>query len=186
MKTIKKGFVAVMGLVLVQHAQAGSLRSNLKVTANVVGVCSDIKTSDVNFGNFAGSQVTANGAISLRCSEGAEFLVRLDGGQHFLPLVGAGGLQGTRQMAGPAPASNETLGYQLYKDAGLTSVWGSACVPGHLGCFLPTGEPEGLLATGTGGTQTLTVFGRIFASDLFHPTPSNGAYADLVGIQVDF
>ncbi len=110
--------------------------------------------------------------------------MKLEGGNHFLPLIGPGGIEGTRNM-GTAGNPLALLAYQLYKDPAHTDIWGSACVPGRIGCLVAVG-PRGVVNIASGAAQTFTVFGRIYPSNFFNRTPQNGSYSDVVNVVVDW
>lgn len=167
-------------------SKAGSLSSSFKVSATVTSKCKNVSASNISFGAFpSGTEARANGSVTVTCNEGTEFLVKLGGGAaHRGP--GPGGLFGNRNLVGPLPASNELLGYEIYKEAALTNVWGNNCVGGHLGCFASIGQ-TGQIGTGTGSPVSFTTYGRVFPAGLFYSnSPSPGNYEDTVAVQVDF
>jgi spore coat protein U-like protein len=186
MRRIPIAVLVVVATFMSGEVRAASMGTSFKVTASVVGKCQNVSATNIDFGTVpAGTQATANGTVSVTCNEGVEFLVKLDGGHNFR-LIGPGGLDGTRNLAGPLPTSSNLLGYQIYKDPTMRNAWGSACVPFHLGCIFEPG-PQGLLGTGSGGTLTLTTFGRIFGAGLlFSQSPPSGNYEDTVNVEVVF
>ena len=96
----KLWFAAALAAVAVvaRQAYAGSINTSMNVSATVVGACSDVRASDIAFGAFSGSAVTAEGSIEVTCTEGTDYLVKLEAGNHFIPLIGPGGVEGTRNM----------------------------------------------------------------------------------------
>lgn len=182
----KLSFVALAGLVLLAgHASAGSINTSMNVTASVVGACSDVKASDIAFGPFSGTAVTAEGRIEVTCSEGTDYLLKLEEGQNHLPLLGPGGVLGTRRMRLAGGNIFQMLPYQLYQDPAHSTIWGSACVPGRVGCLVSVGA-RGQVGVASGASQSWTVYGRIFDSGFLNPTPPNGAYSDVVNVVVDW
>ncbi|MFT3917461.1 MAG: spore coat U domain-containing protein [Anaeromyxobacteraceae bacterium] len=182
----KLSLAALAGLVLLaSQASAGSINTSMNVTATVVGACTDVKASDVGFGAFSGTAVTAEGTIEVRCSEGTDYLLKISEGQNHVPIVGPGGILGTRNMRLAGGNPFQLLAYQLYQDPAHSTIWGSACVPGRVGCLVSVGA-RGQVGVASGATQSFTVYGRIFDSGLFNPTPPNGSYADVVNVAVDW
>ena len=74
----------------------------------------------------------------------------------------------TRRMAGPG---GQFLNYGLFRDSGRTVQWGNGTALG--------GQVSG---TGSGSAQSLTVYGRIPASQLATP----GSYSDSVVVTVEY
>jgi spore coat protein U-like protein len=68
-------------------------------------------------------------------------------------------------------SGSNTLGYQLYLDAGRSSVWGD----GSASSSTSSG-------TGTGSAQTLTIYGRL--PSLANVVP--GSYTDTVTVTVSY
>jgi spore coat protein U-like protein len=116
-----------------------------------------IASSAVNFGTTG--VLTANkdgqGGQGVTCTSGTPYNVGLDNG-----LTGADPT--LRQMK----KGSEIVTYGLYKNTGRDQPWGLA---GQGAAFVSGG-------TGTGGSQPLTVYGRVPPQ----ATPSPGPYADTV------
>lgn len=105
-----------------------------------------ISMTSVSFGNVdltAGTPIDVTGTITVTCSGFNNDPPRL-----CISIgMGTAGDSRTRKMQGVG-----TLDYDLYTNAGRTSVWGS----------WQTGYgTAGVQATGTDGTSTFTVYGRI-------------------------
>ena len=141
-------------------ARAGSASSSFNVTATVQPSCA-VSATNVAFGNYSATQVDATGTISVACTNLALYTVQLDTG------TGSGASVATRRMTGP---SSQTLDYTLYQDSARLLLWGST-----IGVNAPGG-------TGTGSTQTLTVYGRIPAGQY----PGAGSYSDTVTVTVAY
>ena len=134
---------------------AGSDTDTITVTATVNEDCS-ITTNALAFGvydSLANSPSDASTTLDVQCTSGTSYDVLLDAG------AGSGATVATREMT----AGANTLNYTLYQDAGRTTVWGDS-------------NPNKVSGTGTGSTQALTVYGRVFASQAAAP----GSYSDTV------
>lgn len=112
-----------------------------------------VSSTNIQFGNFSGTTIRITGTLNVNCPNGAAYQVGLDAG------TGSGATVTTRKMTGPASA---LLGYQLFSDPGYTTNWGNTSGTGWV-----TG-------TGTGSSQTLTVYAQLLANQ-YAPT---GSYTD--------
>lgn len=140
----------------IQAADAATANGTLDVQATVVNTCV-VLTAPVVFASVGLDEVTANGSITVNCTNSSAFTVALDGGE-------AGNISARTLTHDSLPAS---FTYQLYTDAGLTTVWGDGVT--------------GSQANGTGPSETLTVYGRTTS------TPDTaGAYADEVQVTVTY
>jgi spore coat protein U-like protein len=146
-----------------RHAEALTQTDSIAVTATVVSTCT-IAAAAVAFGNYNVATVAdtvANGSVTINCSQLAPVVVTL--GQGIPANVGPGSSDAApvRQMAGLGPT--DRLGYNLYQDAGFSTVWGNTA-------------GTGVTTVGTGVADVHTVFGRIPAGQA---VPA-GAYSDSV------
>lgn len=109
---------------------------------------------------FSGNVSDASSVVTTTCSGilfiGVSYEVRLDGGQ-------AGNILGREMRQG---VTNHELGYQVYLNAGRTTVWGN----GVQGSVYTGSMLLGLFSR----THTRTVYGRIPASQQVN----SGDYAD--------
>ena len=136
-------------------ADAATATTILPVTATVLATCIVVATPLI-FGNYSAAQVDAQAALTVTCTLGTPFVVRLD--------AGAGATIAARQLSFGA----NTLAYSLYRDAARTQNWG---------------QTDGTdTASGTGALLPviLNVYGRIPAGQFSAP----GAYIDTVGVTV--
>jgi spore coat protein U-like protein len=127
------------------------------VQASVARRCT-VSATTMDFGNVAGflaGNRDATSVIGVQCVAGTAYKVGLDNGTH-----------GTRRMAGPGGF----ISYELYRNSGRTQRWGNT--PG-------TDTRDG---SGSGGTQNLTVYGRVPPQS----TPAAGTYADTVTVTVTY
>lgn len=131
------------------------------VRANFVNACFIGTATDLDFGNVSilDDSRDQTSTIQLQCPIGTVWRVGLNEGSH------ASG--GVRRMAGPG---GEHVRYELYRDSARNQRWGNA---------VGTDTSDG---TGTGGTQSLTVYGRVPAQE----TPAAGTYSDTVTVTLTF
>jgi len=143
-------------LAMAGAAQAATKSTTFQVSANVSENCV-INASPLNFGDFDGTNDRfVNSNIAVRCTSGTTFTVALDDG-----LTGN---FTNRRLTGAGP---DPLLYNLYTDAGLSSVWNDSS---NLGTV--TGG-------GMGTPVTLTVYGELLAS-LNQGQIDGGAYTDTI------
>jgi spore coat protein U-like protein len=117
--------IAVLVLSMAPAVFAATATGNVAATATVSANCT-VATSSVAFGTYdpvatnATTDLTATGAVNVRCTKGATTTIQLGQGLHA-----AGGSSTTvplRQMLSPTTTDN--LRYFLYQDAGHLTVWG--------------------------------------------------------------
>lgn len=147
-------------------AQAGTAGNSFQVTATVTSACT-VSGTTLNFGASidplaAATPLDATSTLSVQCTNTTPYTVSLNAG------VNAGGASnfGSRLMK----SGSNTLGYQLYLDAGRATVWGD-------GTASSTSA-----GTGTGSAQTLTIYGRL--PSLANVVP--GSYTDTVTVTVSY
>jgi len=146
---------------------AASPASNtFQVTATIASSCT-VSGSALNFGGSidplaTATPIDATSTLSVVCTNTTPYTVALNAG------VNAGGASNfsTRRMK----SGSNTLGYQLYLDAGRSTVWGD-------GTASSTSS-----GTGTGSVQNLTIYGRL--PSLANVVP--GAYTDTVTVTVSY
>ena len=142
-------------------AQAATATDDIDVSATVVATCSISVTEQMAFGNYNGVQNDDTATISVTCTNTTTYDVGLDAGDT------AGATVSTREMAGPG---TDMLAYALYTDAGRTTNWGN------------TVDTDTVDGTGNGSAQTLTVYGRVSASQFIEP----GSYTDTVTATITY
>jgi len=152
---------AAMALIATP-ASASTQQTTFLVTANVNVSCS-IAASDLVFGAYdpAGGDVDGQSQVSVNCTNSSTWNVGLNAGTF------SGATVSTRKMTGPGVFS---LNYGLYSDSARTTNWGN------------TVGTDTVSGTGTGGTQIVTVYGRI-------PGLQNvgaGGYQDTITATVTF
>lgn len=129
-------------------------------SASVAPACT-VSATTQDFGAVSGLLRTAQDAtstVSLRCTYRAPWQVGLGVGQNAAGSV--------RRMTGPGGL----IDYELYRDLGRTQRWGT------------TLNVDTVTGTGTGATQSLTVYGRVPAQ-----TPRTaGTYTDTIVVTVTY
>ncbi|WFR99185.1 Csu type fimbrial protein [Rhizobium tumorigenes] len=142
-------------------AQTSSSQFNVQMT--ITSDCQITSAGNMDFGSTGviGSNKDATSAIVVQCTSGTAYNIGLDTGR------GVGATVTTRYMTGPATAK---LGYSLFTDTGRTTTWGN------------TVSTNTMSATGTGSTQSYTVYGRVPPQ----ATPAPGAYTDIVAVTLTY
>ena len=139
---------------------AGTATANLNISASVSGACT-VTADDLNFGTYdPDSGTTGQAIIHINCSNGQDYTVALDDGQH--PY------SGQRRMK--HESQDKYLNYDLYQDSGLSQRWGSS-------------GSEVVSDTGTGSEQQKTVYGKIPSGQSSAPV---GSYSDTVTVTVSW
>lgn len=160
------GAFAFIGFITLGSSatSAATATDTFDVTATIVASCT-ISAGNLAFGNYdplSATNTDGTSTVTVTCSNGAAYNVLLDGG--------ISGNVAARTMDDDATGT-QTLNYQLYSNAGRTTVWGET-----IGTDTVTG-------TGSGSAQNLTVYGRIPNGQT---TPPIGAYTDTITATVDF
>jgi spore coat protein U-like protein len=148
---------AALGFMVLGFAStpafATTSTTTLAVTTSVVSNCT-ISTTPMSFGNYTGAVNNSTSTFTIQCSNSSGYSVGLDKG------TTSGGTVTARLMTD----GTNTLNYRLCSDGtSCATIWGNT-------------SGSWVTGTGTGSTQTLTVYGQIPASQ-FVPV---GDYADSV------
>jgi len=120
----------------------------------------------VNFGDyfsFNPSSVDANGDITIVCSSGISYIIKLGPGVH------SGNSFSSRKML--VIGGGSTLNYNLYRDSARTEVWGD----GTSSTYTQSGS-------GTGGENHFIVYGRIPEGQ----NVSVGSYSDSLAVTIEW
>jgi spore coat protein U-like protein len=135
--------------------------TSFSATATVLSSCS-VNATSVNFGSsgILSGTTDAQGTLSIQCSPSLPYTISLSGGN-------SGATDPTQRKMS---FSSANLTYGLYRDSARTLPWGST---------IGTDTTSG---TGTGVTQTQTVYGRVAAQT----TPAPGSYTDSVVVTVGY
>lgn len=153
--------LAIAGLLASSSfgASAATATAVIPVSATALSVCVAAALPLV-FGNYSGAQLDASAALTVTCSLGTTYNVKLDAG------AGTNASIATRKLA----FLSNTIDYHLYRDSNRTQNWGT------------TIGTDTFQQTSAGLPQVITVYGRITAGQ--YPTP--GAYLDTVNVAVEY
>ena len=143
-----------LGLGSTLAVAATNSTTTFQVTANVQANCT-IAANNLDFGNYTGTLTTATSNLNVTCTNSTPYWVGLDAG------LASGATVATRSMKGP---SSSLLNYAIAQDSGHTTNWGN------------TDGVNAATGTGTGSSQTLTMYGQIFAGQSVVP----GTYSDTI------
>lgn len=162
MKRILPSLAAAALVLLSSSARAATATNTLTVTATVLGVCT-VDPGTLAFGSYDPTlaNTDASGTITVHCTSGSSYWIGLG--------LGTNATGTTRRMAGGAA---EFLTYELYRDAGRTTVWDDAAVAPSLANNAAPGY----------SAYTATVYGRVPGGQVV----STGNYADTVTMTVNF
>ncbi|MBN9206916.1 spore coat U domain-containing protein [Methylibium petroleiphilum] len=146
---------------------AGTATGSFQVQATVASACT-VSGSLLNFGGsidplVSAVPIDASSTLTVRCTNTTPYTVALDAGIH----AGGAAVFGNRNMSNGA----QTIGYQLYLDAGRATVWGNG-----------TASSSTVPGTGTGSNQSLTIYGRL--PSLTGVVP--GSYSDTVTVTISY
>ena len=134
---------AVLAAGSMHAAIAATATSTFQVTASVATQCT-VGAADLNFGTVdpLGGNVDQTTTVTVRCTKNTSYTIGLNAG------TTTGATLAQRLMAN----GSDTMNYNLYTDAGRTTVWGnSAAAPAWV-----SGAGAGM-----GSPQVLTVYGRV-------------------------
>ena len=157
---------SVVLLALCGGAQAASPASTtFGVSASVAANCL-VTANNIAFGNYDGTAArSASQDLKVRCTNTLPYTVKLSSG---------GGSFAQRLLS----SGSNTLQYNLFTDAGHTSIWGD----GVGGTFSVPGIGAGLSAS---KEQTHTIFGSLPNSAANQDAPA-GNYTDTITVTVEY
>ena len=157
--------IALMGASLGNTAFAATATANLGVSATVTNNCT-ISTAALAFGSYdpvvahASTDLDGTGTVIVACTKGAVATVGLG--------LGSNAAGSTRRLT---DGSSNYLTYELYQDAGRTTVWGNA----GAGLYSPGAAPSKV-------ARNFTVYGRVAANQ----DVAVGSFTDTVVATVNF
>lgn len=166
MRNFAFGFAA-LAAVVATPALAATATNTMPVSVNVINSCT-VAATPMAFGAptaIGGANVDTTSTISLVCTNGAAYDVALDNGLNAT--------SGQRNMSNGATTPVK-IPYNIFKDAGRSSAWGSTSGAG--------GNTSSGVA-GVSGAVTLTAYGRIPSTAA---SVGAGAYTDTVTVTVTF
>lgn len=165
MRFLPGRIIAAASLIAFASASAEAAvekQSSINLTANVVNKCT-VVALPIMFGDVAiiSGAVDAAGSVRLSCTPGIPYTVALDNGQNF---------NGGRRMRAAANyAFARYVGYQIYRNAARTQVWGATA---------------GTIASGVtpaDGKVNLPTYGRMNAAIVLP-----GAYQDIITVTITY
>ena len=157
--------IALMGASVGNTALAATATANLGVSATVTNNCT-VSTAALAFGSYdpvvahASTDLDGSGTVIVACTKGAVATVGLG--------LGSNASGSTRRLTNGA---SEYLTYELYQDAGRTTVWGNA----GAGLYSPGAAPSKT-------ARNFTVYGRVPANQ----DVAVGSFTDTVVATVNF
>ena len=159
--------VVAIGMLASAAVPAATKTTSMGVTASLNDTCR-VSATALTFAPYvAGSgAVTGNSTVTVRCSNGAIFLVGL----------GAGYTAGTTQTQRLLASGAHTLQYNLYDSNTYTTVWGD----GTGGTVVYVG-----VSTGFASTVALTVYGKVPDSAPNKAVPP-GTYSDTILVVLQY
>lgn len=168
MNNISRSACLLAAVLGTSGAHAGTATGTFQVTGTVVSSC-NVSGSLLNFGAAidplsSAVPIDATSTLTVQCTNTTPYSVALDAGTN----AGSASSFATRAMKNGA----HTLGYQLYLNAGRSSVWGDG-----------TGGSAPANGTGTGSSQTLTIYGRL---PTLGSTVVPGTYTDTVTVTITY
>ncbi len=154
---------ATGGLLLTAAAAYAATDTSSMTVRIVIQSSCDVHTvapTDMDFGTQGAltANIDQTSTITLTCTPTTTYDVGLNGG-------GSGNINARVMING-----TEDVGYQLYSNAGRTTVWGN------------TVGTDTVAGTGNGSAQTLTVYGRVPPQT----TPPANTYTDTVTVTVTY
>ena len=159
-QVVYSGLLAVAAPV---PALAATTVASFDVRVTITAECKIGSGTNLDFGSHGVIDTSIDGSsfFNIQCTTSTPYDISLGLGTN------AGSSLTSRYMTGTDAA---TVGYNLYKDALFTNVWGNVS---------PTNTVS---ATGNGAAQLYNVYGRIPAQT----TPAAGAYTDTVAVTVTY
>jgi len=143
-------------------AAATTTTSSFSVTMTLNASCTIVSTATLNFGSqgVLTANVDQTTTLQVQCTNTTPYNIGLDAG------AGTGATVTTRKLTSGA----NTVNYSLYSDSGRTTVWGN------------TVGTNTVSATGSGASQTYTIYGRVPPQT----TPAPGTYTDTITVTVTY
>jgi len=150
-------------MIMTNTANAATTTNTFQSQIIIQASCTILSTNTLDFGTqgLLNANVDSSATFDVQCTNTTPYDVRMDAGSTV------GGSVATRRMIGGGTA---TVDYTMFRDAGRTLNWGE------------TDGVDTLGGTGSGASQTLTVYGRV----PIQTTPAPDTYTDTVTVTVSY
>ena len=137
------------------------------VSATVQKTCT-VSANNLSLGAVAagGAPTSGSSTLSVACTYTTPYYIGL-APMNVASTTGAGTMKGTG-------TNTDSVAYQLYSNAGLSTVWGNTATS--------TSKGNGVSGTGSGSAQTLTVYAKVTGSTDVQPD----TYSDVVQVNVNY
>jgi spore coat protein U-like protein len=154
MKVIRYALFSLMGMLLINSADAGNTSTSLKVSLTIIETCEVSTQGNLDFGSVVRSQPVAPARtdVSVQCSQNTPYQLAVTSDNNF------------ELKSAASPAS---VAYVLYQDAGHTQIWGGSADKLHS-------------RIATGMKETIPIHGAITSSTNVQATK----YEDWVRVNV--
>jgi spore coat protein U-like protein len=159
--------VAMMAGLLSTGAYAGTVSAGMSTQATLGSTCV-VSASNVSFGAINPAQTgnaTANGTITATCTKGSAYTLTVN--------TGNSGVYTSRSMTGAATGNTDVLAYNLYIDSAHANIFGNPSASSSTSQYS---------SSGTGGTQTFTMYGQLSLNQ--YVTPDN--YSDNLTVTLNY
>ena len=151
------------GLVLASGAVYGATTTTtFTVQMTITASCTIVSASTLNFGSngVLTANVDQTSTLQVQCTNTTPYNIGFDAG------AATGATVTTRKMT----SGGATIGYSLYSNSGRTTNWGN------------TVGTDTVSATGSGASQSYTVYGRVPPQ----ATPAPATYTDTITVTVTY
>lgn len=155
--------VAAAGfLAAATSSQATTTTTTFTVQMSITASCTIVSAGTLNFGSSGvlTANVDQSSTIQVQCTNTTPYNIGLDAG------TATGATVSTRKMTNGAA----TISYSLFSNAGRTTNWGN------------TVGTDTVASTGTGASQSFTVYGRVPPQT----TPAPATYTDTITVTVTY
>jgi len=165
MASLRKLPLLAATLLVPLLAHAASKTTTIAVSVTIVGDCTVITATAMNFGNNIsanfGPQIDAQSSIDVTCAANTPYWITLNGGQNQ-----GGSTINRRLKSGPT-----LLDYQLYTDSARTTPWGDGT------------NGAKVSGIGNGMTWNVPVYGQLKRPGT---APAPGTYVDTVTVTLTY
>ena len=159
---LKFAVATVCLIPFVSASLAATTTSTFTTQVTLTASCTINSASTLNFGSQGVliAAVNQSSTVQVQCTNTTPYNIGLDAG------AGTGAAVAVRKMTSGA----NTVNYSLYSDSGHATVWGN------------TVGTDTVAATGSGASQSYTVYGQVPAQT----TPAPGTYTDTITVTVTY